>query len=222
MARGEADRLEARGYDVYLRPAGAFSTLGWFNDPLYSTAMSEDSVELVATVMHEISHNTLYVKSATPFNESFAQLAGYRAAEQFFRRRGSTEAADRSARRWLDEVVLSGYYAELSRRLDSIYAVATDSVAVDAGRAEMGRWAREQLQGPVGAQLGTYTIGPMADRPINNARLIAATIYRTRLDLLERWYQRHGGDIATSVSALSGLMQGVPGDSAYARLEAAE
>ena len=221
MARKESGRLEARGYDVYLRPAGAFSTLGWFNDPLYSTAMSEDSVELVATVLHEISHNTLYVKSATPFNESFAQLAGYRAAEQFFRQRGSTEAADRAARRWQDEVVLSGYYTELSRRLDSVYAAATDSVAVDAGRDAMGRWAREQLQGPVGAQLVTYTIGPMAERPINNARLIAATIYRTRLDLLERWYQQHGADIAASVRALSDLMAGVPGDSAYERLEAA-
>ena len=221
MARKESARLEARGYDVYLRPAGAFSTLGWFNDPLYSTAMSEDSVELVATVMHEISHNTLYVKSATPFNESFAQLAGYRAAEHFFRQRGSVEAADRAARRWLDEVVLSGYYAELSQRLDSLYAAATDSVAVDVGRSEMGRWAREQLQGSVGAALGTYTIGPMAERPINNARLIASTIYRTRLDLLERWYQGHGGDISTSVRALSDLMEGVPGDSAYARLAAA-
>lgn len=219
MARKEAERLEKKGYDIYLRPAGAYSTLGWFNDPLYSTAMSRDSIELVATVMHEIAHNTLYVKNATPFNESFAQLAGYRAAEKFFRDRGSDSAATKAADRWLDEVVLSGYYAELTRRLDSLYAATKDSVAIGAGRMTIARWAREELQGPVAAQLKTYQIGPMADRPINNARLIAARIYRTRLDLFEQWYEAHGADIERSVTALDSLMQGVQGDSAYARLE---
>jgi predicted aminopeptidase len=221
MARKEADRLERRGYDIYLRPAGAFSTLGWFNDPLYSTALSRDSVELAATVFHEIAHNTLYVKSATPFNESFAQLAGYRAAEAFFQGRGSLAAAEQAANRWADEVVLSGYYAELGRRLDSLYSTVNDSAGVEAGRVELGRWARDQLQGEVGAQLRTYTIGPMAERPINNARLIAARIYRTRLGLFEQWYQRHDGNIAAAVAALDTLMAGVEGDSAYARLEEA-
>jgi predicted aminopeptidase len=221
MAHREAGKLERRGYDIYLRPAGAFSTLGWFNDPLYSTAMSRDSVELVAMVLHEIAHNTLYVKSATPFNESFAQLAGYRGAEAFFRRRGSPGAAEQAANRWLDEVVLSGYYADLGARLDSLYRGTTDSIAVDSGRAELGRWAREQLQGAVGSQLKTYTIGPMAERPINNARLIAARIYRTHLERFEQWYQHHGSDIRVAVRSLDSLMTGVEGDEAFVRLERA-
>src|SRR5262249_4542903 len=157
-----------KGYDIYLRPAGAYSTLGWFNDPLYSTAMSRDSVELVATVLHEIAHNTLYLKGATPFNESFAQLAGYRAAEKFFRDRGSDSAATKAANRWLDEVVLSGYYGELTRRLDSLYASTRDSATIAEGRTTISRWAREELSGPIAAQLRTYQVGPMTDRPINN------------------------------------------------------
>lgn len=215
MARREAAKLEGAGYDVYLRPSSAFSTLGWFNDPLLSTALTGDSMELAALVLHEIGHNTLYVKSATPFNESFAQLVGYRGAEAFFRSRGDSATARRAADRWHDEVILSRYYRELAERLDSLYHATSDSAAVDAGRADIARWARAQLEGPVGQNLRTYQIGPMPDRPINNARIIAARIYRTRLDLFQDWYEEHGGSVEESVAALRRLMENVPGDSAY-------
>lgn len=217
-ARREADRLAARGYDVHLRPSGAFSTLGWFEDPLLSTALSRDSVELAATVFHEIAHNTLYVKSATPFNESFAQLVGYRSAEAFFRERGDSLNARQAADRWYDEIVLGDYYSALVRRLDSLYGQRPDSAHLEQGRREAAAWARSQLMGPVGQRLRTYNIGRMAERPINNAQLIGARIYRTRLDLFDRWYENHGRDVSRSVSALDSLITGVEGDSAYARL----
>jgi predicted aminopeptidase len=220
-ARLEADRLAARGYDVYLRPAAAFSTLGWFNDPLLSTALTRDSVELAALVFHEIAHNSLYVRSATPFNESFAEYVGYHAAESFFRARGDSASARRALDRWRDEVVLGRYYAELTGRLNSFYATKPDSAGLEAGRAEAGQWARAQLQGPVGAQLRTYRLGRLTERPINNAQLIGATIYRTRLDLFDRWHLHHRGDIRRSVSAMQELMAGAEGDSAYARLSTA-
>jgi predicted aminopeptidase len=217
-ARREADQLAAEGYDVYLRPSGAFSTLGWFNDPLLSTALTADSVELAATVFHEIAHNTLYVKSATPFNESYAQFVGYHAAQSFFREKGDTARARQAGDRWHDEIILGGFYAELVARLQRLYATHPDSMALERGRAEAGAWAKEQLEGPVGSALRTITIGRLPDRPVNNARLVGARIYRTRLDLFDRWYEQHGGDVRTSVAALSRLMEGATGDSAYARL----
>jgi predicted aminopeptidase len=217
-ARREADRLEARGYDVYLRPSAAFSTLGWFNDPLLSTALTRDSVELAATVFHEIAHNTLYVKSATPFNESFAQFVGYRSAESFFAGRADTANARQAADRLNDEMVLGQFYAELIARLDSLYATRPDSLTLQAGRAEAAVWARAQLSGPVGARLRSYRLGTLPERPINNARLIGATIYRTRLDLFDRWFDRQGHDVRASVRGLEELMRGAEGDTAFVRL----
>jgi predicted aminopeptidase len=220
-ARREAARFAGRGYDTYLRPSSAFSTLGWFNDPLLSTALTRDSVELAATVFHEIAHNTLYVKSATPFNESFAQLVGYRSAEAFFRERGDGPRARQAGDRWHDEVVLGEYYSALVTRLQKLYAGKPDSAALEAGRQEAAVWARSQLEGPVGQRFRTLRIGRLTERPINNAQLIGATIYRTRLDLFERWYEQHDRDIRGSVRALKVLMDGAEGDSAYARLERA-
>jgi predicted aminopeptidase len=221
VARREADRFSARGYDVYLRPSGAFSTLGWFEDPLLSTAMSGDSVELAATVFHEIAHNTLYVKSATPFNESFAQLVGYRSAEAFFRDRGDSLNARHAADRWHDEIVLGDYYSALVRRLDSLYSLKPDSAALEAGRREAAVWARDQLLGPFSKRFRTLRVTRLAERPVNNAQLIGSRIYRTRLDLFDRWFERHGRDVRRTVTALEALMEGAEGDSAYARLEEA-
>jgi len=221
QARATAAGFEARRFDTYLRPAAAFSTLGWFEDPLLSTALTRDSVELAALVFHEIAHNSLYVKSATPFNESFAQLAGYRAAEQFFRDRGDSAKAAAAADRWLDEIVLGNFYTELVARLDTFYASKPDSAALDSGRVAIGLWAREQLEGPVAAQLRTIRVGKLPARPVNNARLVGALIYRTKLQLFEDWYQQHGGNIAESVKALRELQAGAQGTQAYERLEEA-
>ncbi len=220
-ARKANDQLAARGYDVYLRTSSAFSTLGWFNDPLLSTAITRDSVELAATVFHEIAHNTLYVPSATPFNESFAQFVGYRSAQSFFATRADSGNARQAADRLHDEMVLGQFYAGLIARLDSLYATKPDSAALEAGRSEAGAWARARLEGPVGDSLRTFKLGRLPERPVNNARLIGATIYRTRLDLFDRWFDRHHHDVRESVSALDKLMEGVHGDSAFVRLERA-
>jgi len=221
MARREADKMTARGYDISLRPAAAYSTLGWFQDPLLSTAMVKDSVELASLVFHEIAHNTLYVKSATPFNESFAQLVGYRATEEFFRGRGDSVLADRARDRWHDEIVLGEFYDGLLGRLDAFYAGKPAGDSLEAGRVAIGRWAREQLEGPLGARLRTIRVGRMAERPINNATLVGVRIYRTHLDWFDRWYERNGASVKQSVAALRRVMTGVTGDSAFVRLRAA-
>lgn len=221
MARREAARFEARGMDVSLRPAAAYSTLGWFKDPLLSTALTRDSVELAALVFHEIAHNTLYVRSATPFNESFAQLAGYRAAEAFFLSRGDTVLAGRAADRWADEIVLAEYYSEFLDRLEAFYATRPEPAALDSGRAELARWSAGQLRGPYGARLRTWRVDGLAERPINNAQLVGVRIYRTHLDWFEAWFQRHGGDIALAVRRLRELMDGAEGEEAFGRLERA-
>lgn len=221
MARREADRLSAKGYDIYLRPAAAYSTLGWFEDPLLSTAMVKDSVELAALVFHEITHNSLYVKSATPFNESLAQLVGYRSAEEFFRGRGEGALADRARDRWADEIVLGEFYDGLIGRLEAFYATKPPADSLEAGRVAIARWAREQLEGPLGQRLRLVRVGRLAERPINNAALVGVRLYRTHLDWFDRWYAAHGTSVKESVAALRPLLRGSSGDSAFVRLERA-
>lgn len=201
-ARRAADALALRGYDVHLRPSGAFSTLGYFSDPLFSTVVERDTMELVATVLHELAHNTLYVRSQTPFNESFASFVGYRGAEAFFRSRGDSADAERAAARWRDERTLDVFYAELARRLDSAYAEPLDPGALADARAVLFGWARDQLTGPVGQGLETYDWRWFANAPLNNAVVIAQRLYRQSLHLFEETYLRHGADLVATLHAI--------------------
>jgi predicted aminopeptidase len=201
-ARAAAAELSQDGYDTYMRRAAAFSTLGYLSDPLLSTAVSTDTMELVATVLHELAHNTLYVKNYTAFDESFASFVGYRGAQAFFRARGDTIDAGRAAARWRDERILDVFYAELARRLDSAYASTTGDVAVEHVRATLFRWAREQLVGPVGQSLETYDWRWFANSPLNNAVVIAQRLYRMNLNLFDEIYLQNNADIAETIHAI--------------------
>ena len=201
-ARREAATLEQGGLDVFLRPSGAFSTLGYLSDPLFSTAMSRDTMELVATVIHELAHNTLYVKSQTPFNESFASFVGYRGAEAFFRARHDTLDAHRAAARWRDERTLDVFYAELARRLDSAYAEPLAGQKLEQVRGALFGWARDQLKGTVGQSLETYDWRWFAQAPLNNAVVIAERLYRMDLNLFDEIYLQSNADITETIRAI--------------------
>ena len=202
QGRSAAADLAARGYDIYLRPSAAFSTLGWFNDPLLSTALRGDPTLLVELVVHEIAHNTLYVPSATPFNESFAMFVGYRGAEAFFASRGDTVLAERAARIWRDQLRLAAFYSALTLELEDLYASGLDEVEVLSRRDSVFATARERLRGPLAEELDAFDGKQLAERPLNNASVLAARIYMSDLEVFDRALVRFGGDLRATVAAM--------------------
>ncbi len=187
---------------------------------MLSTAISRDSVELAALVFHEIAHNTLWVSSATDFNESFAQWVGYRAAAQFFLARGDTVLAVRALDRWHDEQLLGRYFDRLLARLDSLYAGRPSGAALDEGRAAIEAWSRDTMATAFGQAFRTIDPTRLAARPVNNAALIGVRLYRTGLDLFEEWYWRNGEDLAVAVYTMRQLLEGTDGPLAWKLLRA--
>jgi len=86
-AQRYATRYQERGYDVWYRRAGAYSTLGWFRDPILPGMLDWEEFRLAETVLHELAHATLWIKGSVSFNETFANVVGEEAAERWMERR---------------------------------------------------------------------------------------------------------------------------------------
>jgi predicted aminopeptidase len=202
LARLEQQKLERAGLDTYLRPASAFSTLGWFNDPLLSTTLRSDSVDLTATVIHEILHNTIFVRGHVDFNESLAEFVGYRGAEAFFRMRGDTVHARRAAARWRDELRLERFYEALAQRLEKLFAGGAEPRAILETKAAIFRDAQNQMAGILAAELETIDGRRLAERPLNNAVLLAQRVYGTGLARFDGLLAAQGGDLRKTVESI--------------------
>jgi predicted aminopeptidase len=207
--RDDAERAEralaSDGFDTYLRPASAFSTLGWFNDPLLSTTLASDSVDLVNTVIHELTHNRYYAKDEATFNESFANFVGARGAERFFLSRGDSVRAARSVDRWADDRLLAAYWATLFRSLDTLFREhAGDSLRERrlAIRDSVYGAARRHLVDSIGPQLRTIAPAYAERVRLDNAALMARRIYLTDLERFERAFERAGRDLEATIRAL--------------------
>ena len=128
-AEQEAESLRARGLDVHLGTAAAYSTLGWFPDPDLSTMLDLPDEDLVNLVLHEITHTTLWLPGGVDFNEGLASFVGGHGALEFARKKhgvGST-AYERTVRMLAWEELRDARSRELRRRLDELYASALSS-----------------------------------------------------------------------------------------------
>jgi predicted aminopeptidase len=187
-----AQALESEGYDTYVRRALAFSTLGYFDDPLPSHLLKYDDEELVETIFHELLHGTVYFGGHSAFNESFANFVGHRGAIAFFAERGRGDVARRATLRWEDSLQFSRVLAEILEELEKAYA----SGVSETDRARLFAAARERYAGRV---WNTDEFDRFATGPLNNAVLLARHVYSDRLSVFEEVFGRFDEDLPRSI-----------------------
>jgi predicted aminopeptidase len=194
--------LAAADLDVDVRPAVAFSTLGWFADPVLSTVAAEPPVAVAETVLHELFHATCFVPGAARFNESAANFAGHRGAVAFFCSGAAAEpaACTEARRRWRIARARGKVLGQLAARLERVYGARPAPAVREAERV--------RLAAEAGAALARRGAGRRSDlTPPNNARLLGELLYVSRLDVFDRLAP---ADDALP-AALAGIVQGACG-----------
>jgi predicted aminopeptidase len=206
-ALNEEASLAAEGFDTWVRPTAAFSTLGWFNDPILSTALRTDEVEVVTTVIHELSHQHLFVPGQVRFNESFATFVGRVGAARFFcTREGSgpdSIKCQRALARWRDFQRFSDYLDDFVVELDAVYG-DTDMGFDEkvAQREDVFASALDRFDEDVAPQLESFTFGGFRNTPLNNATLMSRVRYYNELRAFDAFLATHGGDLVAALDDL--------------------
>jgi predicted aminopeptidase len=226
QAHGAAADLRDDGFDTYLRPASAFSTLGFFNDPLLPTTLRQDSLDLANTVIHELTHNTFYARGEAVFNESFANFVGARGAARFFRARGDVRAAAVVEDRWEDEKLLARFWGRLHHVVDSTFdAHPGDSLRRRrlALRDSIYRAARARITDELKPRVRTIRPASLDRIRLDNATLLARRTYSTELELFDAVWRAEGMDLGRTIARVTALAKDAeePFDALRAWLERA-
>jgi predicted aminopeptidase len=202
-AEAEIERLKAEGYDTNMRTSAAFSTLGWFDDPLLSHLLKYDGVMLSEIVFHELFHNTLYVKGASAFNESVANFVGHRASIDFFHERSGEGSAEhlRATQLWDDEREFGAFIGEVAGTLTELYGRDISKDDKLRLREEIfvrakSEWARRIADRPLQRFRG------FSQQPLNNAVLMHYLVYLKDLDLFESIYESNGRSLVRTIEAI--------------------
>ena len=117
-----ARSMQEAGYDVHVAEVPAYSTLGWFSDPVISTFINYSELQLARLIFHEMAHQVLYVKGDSQFNESFAVAIEEEGVERWIAKHGDEEMRQAylaNNRRKMEFLALLGKY---QRRLSANYA----------------------------------------------------------------------------------------------------
>ncbi len=216
-AEAEAAKMEEQGYDTYVRPAIAFSSLGFFNDPLLSNLLALSRVELAGVITHELFHRTYFLASDIVFDESAATWVGGRGAIAFFTATEGAESADAVAARGIYESDLkfAAFLKQEEARLLRLYASKQPREEILKQRTALFTAINEDYAKlkPTLSGLERFDLDQVK---LNNAVLLNYLIYFHDLDNFAALEQIHHGDVPATIKAIIELAESEPADPFHA------
>jgi len=194
-ARAFAEGIAAAGDDVYVGGVAAYSTLGWFDDPLLNTLMRYDDIELAGLIFHELAHQVAYARDDTVFNESFATVVELAGVDRWLATVGDTSGADayRARTRRRDEVIalIMRYREELAR----VYESGRDDEWKRGEKKRLLQAMQDEFSSKTADWPGMEGFRRWFAQPVNNAQLLSVAAYYDWVPALQNLLARNEGDM---------------------------
>jgi len=217
-AQAYASSLAEQGLETRVAGISAYSTLGWFDDPLLNTVMGRPEARLAGLIFHELAHQRVYVQDDTAFNEAFASAVEEEGVRRWLAQNGDVQQKLEHARFRRRQADFVDLVTGTRDRLAALYASELPEVKKYARKAQLiselrsGYAALKQRWGGY-AGYDTWFSGPL-----NNPQLAAVTTYRDGVPAFQALLREQGGDLEAFYRAVEVLGE-LPVEERQARLQ---
>ena len=207
MAKEYSAELQSQGFDVYLGEAIAYSTLGWFSDPLLSSFLDDSDEELAETLFHELTHRTYYLKGDTMFNESFATAFAQKSVQLWLKEKGEEKRLENYRQKLKRRDEFRSLLQETKNELNLIYKNTNNDSAVILQKRKQDLMQsfkatcidlRKKWNKP-------KSLESWIDEEVNNAKMAASSVYLLKVPYFNQLWEQANQDPKTYLETVKTL-----------------
>jgi len=193
-AKEEASQFDPLKFDTYVRGVTAYSTLGWFDDPVLSSMLVYEDIDLVNLIIHETVHATVYIKNNSDFNERLATFIGNLGTKLFYTQLEGSESSHLLSidNDISDDKVFSQFISQELKDLKSWYKENSQIMNKELKKQRIKK-INENFNNNVVLKLKTKNYSYFSKLELNNARLLSFSTYLGDLDIFDQVYASFNG-----------------------------
>ena len=188
--------LAAEGWDTAIDPVPAYSTLGWFSDPLPSTIIEWPLPDIAGLLFHELAHEALYVKGDSSFNEAYAMVVEKEGVRRWLEQQGSEQQRSERRRHEQRRLEFLQLLAQTRGRLATLYAAGAEREELLSRKRAILQLLRDEYAKLKQGWGGYGGYDRWMDRPLNNAHLASVNTYYALEPAFRHILQQHHGSMA--------------------------
>lgn len=203
----EIDRLKEKGLEVYAREVDAFSSLGYFKDPLYSFMKNYSEYDLAELLLHEQTHATIFFKNQSQFNEEIATFSGETLGRKYIASRFGKESEiykDIDTRE-KDSAAFRKLMLSLKTELEELFGKDIDKSRMAGLKKEIIGKFQDDVKENYHRYFITENYRGLATMTLNNAFISLFNTYNQDLHLYQKLYEMEDESIAALIARLQTL-----------------
>ncbi|MDR3355581.1 MAG: aminopeptidase [Spirochaetaceae bacterium] len=202
-ARREARKLQNKDLDVWIRPVDAFSTLGWFSDPLYSFMRDYSQDRMADILIHELVHATIFIKDNMQFNEELAEFIGSEGARLYMKKLYGDSGPQLEALAYseADNAAYVAFIQELIAGLDAVYKTEIPREQKLEQKQKIIAAAQSRFAAEYESRFHSGNYRGFSEIEVNNAYLELYRLYYSGGGRLKELYEESGGNLHAFIAA---------------------